>query len=78
MKLLVRYLRPYGRRMLLGLAIKISGTIAELMLPFILSHVRRVVVARQDLYVILRWGGAMVVCAILAVMMNVTANRLCV
>ena len=76
MKLLVRYLRPYGRRMLLGLAIKISGTVAELMLPFILSHVLRVVVARQDLYEILRWGGAMVVCAILAVTMNVTANRM--
>lgn len=76
MTLLVQYLRPFGRRMLLGLMVKIGGTIAELLLPFILSHVLKEVVAREDLNAILLWGGAMVICAILAVTMNVVANRM--
>lgn len=76
MKLLARYLKPFGWRMLLGLSIKIGGTVAELLLPYILSHVLKVVVARQALDEILMWGGVMLLCAALAVTMNVVANRM--
>ena len=76
MNLLVRYLKHFGWRILLGLIIKISGTVAELLLPYILSHVLKVVVARQSLTEILQWGCAMLVCAALALIMNVTANRM--
>ncbi len=76
MKLLVRYLKPFGRRMLLGFTIKVGGTLAELLLPYILSHVLKVVVARQALNEILMWGGVMLLCAVLAVTMNVVANRM--
>lgn len=76
MKLLVRYLKPFGWRMLLGLIIKISATVVELLLPYILSHVLKVVVVRQSLAEILQWGFVMLVCAALALVMNVTANRM--
>ena len=76
MKLMLKYLRPYARRMSLGFSIKVGGTIAELLLPYILSHVLKVVVARQNLQEIIWWGGAMILCAILAVTMNITANRM--
>ena len=76
MKLFAKYLKPFAPRMLLGLVIKVSGTMAELLLPMILSHVLKVVVARQDLYAILRWGGIMILCALLAVVMNIVANRM--
>ncbi|MBE6972786.1 MAG: ABC transporter ATP-binding protein [Ruminococcaceae bacterium] len=76
MKLLASYLKPFAPRMLLGLVIKVGGTMAELLLPMILSHVLKVVVARQDIYAILRWGGIMILCALLAVIMNIIANRM--
>lgn len=76
MKLLVRYLKPFGRRMLLGLFIKISATLAELMLPYILNYVLKVVVARRSLQEILLWGGVMLLCAAAAVAMNIIANRM--
>jgi len=76
MNLMLKYLRPYARRMSLGFVIKVGGTMAELLLPYILSHVLKVVVARQNLQEILWWGGAMILCAGLAVTMNITANRM--
>lgn len=76
MKLLVKYLKPFVPRMTLGLCIKIGGTMAELLLPMILSHVLKEVVAQQDVFAILRWGGLMILCAALAVIMNITANRM--
>ena len=46
------------------------------MLPAILSHVLKVVVTRQSLRDILLWGGIMILCATLAVILNVKANRM--
>ena len=76
MRTLLNYLKPVGRRIGLGVAIKAVGTLFELLLPYILSHVLKVVVAHQNLTEILLWGGAMILCATLAVIMNVTANRM--
>ncbi len=76
MKLLAKYLKPFVPRMLLGLVIKVGGTMVELLLPMILSHVLKEVVARQDMFAILRWGGVMILCALLAAIMNITANRM--
>ena len=76
MRLLIKYLNPFVPRMLLGLVIKIGGTMAELLLPMILSYVLKEVVALQDVFAILRWGGLMILCAAAAVVMNITANRM--
>ena len=76
MKLLFKYLSPYRRRMALGLTIKISATVIELFIPYILSHILKEVVASAELGKIFLWGGLMVVCALLACFMNITANRM--
>ena len=72
MKTVFKYLFPYRRRMALGLSIKISGTLVELLLPYILSHILDVVVPRHSITQVLLWGGAMLLCAIGAYYGNVT------
>lgn len=76
MRTLLNYLKPVARRIGLGVFIKAVGTMVELLLPAILSHVLKVVVARRSLQEILMWGGMMIVCATVAVIMNVKANRM--
>ena len=76
MKLFAKYLKPFVPKMILGLIIKVGATMSELLLPMILSHVLKVVVARQDIYAILRWGGIMILCAAAALIMHITANRI--
>ena len=76
MRMLFSYLAPYKRRMTLGLCIKITATLIELLLPYILSHILKNVVSTSDLGQIFLWGGIMVLCALAACFMNVTANRM--
>ena len=76
MKTLLKYLKPVSRKIGLGIFIKVIGTLVELLLPAILSHVLKVVVARQSLRDIILWGGIMILCATLAVIFNITANRM--
>ena len=76
MRNLLKYLNPARRRIGLGISIKVVGTLVELLLPAILSHVLKVVVTRQSLRDILLWGGMMILCATLAVIFNITANRM--
>ena len=76
MKTLLKYLKPVSRKIGLGIFIKVIGTLVELLLPAILSHVLKVVVARQSLRDIILWGGIMILCATAAVIMNVSANRM--
>ena len=39
MKRILAYLKPYRLRMLVGFMIKVTGTMAELVLPYILTHI---------------------------------------
>ncbi len=76
MKTMIEYLRPFFGRMSLGLSIKVVGTLVELALPYILTHVLKNVVVTQDIRLILFWGGMMLLCAGLAWICNITANRM--
>lgn len=76
MKTILNYLRPFYPRMAKGLTIKTTGTVLELALPYILSHILKVVVAREDLKQIVLWGGLMVICAITVCACNIIANRM--
>ena len=76
MKYLLRYIKPFYRRMTLGLFVKCTGTILELFLPYILGHIIDEVVPLQDVGKILIWGGMMILCALSGVIMNVVANRM--
>lgn len=75
MKTILRYLEKYYGRMSLGLAIKMTGTLVELMLPYILSYILGNIIGRQ-ISEILFWGGMMILCSAVACFCNVTANRM--
>ncbi len=76
MKTMLKYLQPFYKRMSLGLCIKITGTLVELFLPYILSHILKEVVVSQSIRRIIYWGGLMIACAATACIFNVTANRM--
>lgn len=75
-KLLVKYLRPYVGRMSFGLSIKTIGTIMDLFLPWILSHIIDNVIPKKNTTEIFIWGGVMIIASIIAVTFNIWANRM--
>lgn len=76
MRLILNYIRPYLKRMSLGLTIKLLGTVMDLLLPYILAHIIDDVTPLHDLGLVVRWGLVMLVCAFLAIAGNVIANRM--
>lgn len=76
MRRILGYLKPYRLRMALGLAIKFTGTIVELAIPWILSYMIDYVIPLQDAGRIYLWGGVMFLCAVIALIFNITANRM--
>jgi len=75
-KVLLKYLRPYYWRMLMGFVIKFTGTIMDLCLPWILAYMIDTVIPqgrRNDIFI---WGFVMLVCSVLALTFNVVANRM--
>jgi len=75
LKSMLKYLKPYYGRMGLGFAIKTVGTLIELMLPLILSHILENVIGSSVKEIVL-WGSAMIVCAGAGCILNITANRM--
>ncbi len=76
MKLILQYIKPYLWRMSGGFAIKFTATLVELFLPWVLAYLIDTVVPTENKGQIYLWGGVMVVCSLIAVIGNVTANRL--
>ena len=76
MKTVFRYLLPFKLKMSAGLTVKIMGTVVELFLPYILSHILKNVVVEQSVTKILFWGALMIICALAACLCNIWANRM--
>ena len=77
MKFIFRYLKPRAWAITAGLIIKICATIVELAIPMILSYILEKVVPNDGrISMVLFWGLMMVVCASIALICNVTANRM--
>lgn len=76
MKKYLYYIKPYLPAMMVGLAIKFTGTIFDLLIPYILEHLIDNVAPKEDVKLIYLWGGVMIVCSVLAVLGNVIANRM--
>lgn len=76
MKMILSYLKPYAPRMLLGLTIKFTGTIMDLLIPWILSYTIDDIVPLRDVRLIFSWGGIMFLCAVFVFITNVIANRM--
>lgn len=60
----------------IGLAIKFTGTIFDLLIPYILEYIIDDVAKTKNIRLICIWGGAMILCSIFAVLGNVIANRM--
>lgn len=75
MRLVLRYLRPYRLKMAAGFSCKVAGALCDLLLPLILAHLLDVVAPLGELAPVLRWGGAMVLCACGSLAGNVLGNR---
>ena len=76
MKRIFSYLSPYKARIALGLFFKIAGTVAELVLPLIMSYMIDDVVPTGDILALSLWGGGMLLAAVVAFLGNVKANRM--
>ena len=76
MRKIWNYLNPYKFKMAFGLSIKFLGTIMDLFLPWILAYLIDTIVPMKNLNFVFLWGGMMIVCAILALVFNVMANRM--
>lgn len=76
MKWIFTFLKPLRKRMAVGISIKIIGTLAELLIPFLLSYILEHVIATNEIGEILFFGGLMIVCAIAACLGNIIANRM--
>lgn len=75
-KIFTYYLKPYYLRMALGFAIKFTGTIMDLFLPWALAHTIDEVVPAGRKEEILFWGLFMIGCSLAAAAFNVLANRM--
>lgn len=76
MKKVIAYLKPYFGKMALGLLIKFTGTIMDLLLPWILAYIIDHVIPLKDVRRIVFWGVMMLFCSVVAVLGNIIANRM--
>ena len=58
-RIVTQYLRPYYGRMLVGFAIKFSGTCLDLCLPWVLARMIDVVIPQGERRAIFAWGLVM-------------------
>ncbi len=75
MKCIFHYMKSYRFRIAWGISIKFLGTLAELLIPFLLEYMIDHIVPTKKLLMVLLFGGLMVVTAILVRNMNIIANR---
>ena len=76
MKWIFSYLKPLKIRMIIGFIIKVIGTVAELFIPFLLTHILENVIITEDISKIILYGALMALCALVAGLGNITANRM--
>jgi len=75
LKTIFGYLKNLKGRMGIVLLIKIFGTISELMLPYILSHILKNVIEKGVKNIVF-WGVVMIICSGVACICNIVANRM--
>lgn len=76
MKRILSYLKPFRLRMLVGFTIKVTGTMAELVLPYILTYILENVITEMNVGKVFVYGGVMVFFAVVACLGNIIANRM--
>ncbi len=76
MKWVFKNLKPLGNRIAAGTLVKIIGTLAELIIPFLLSYILENVIESGDVKRIVFFGVLMALCALVACLGNIIANRM--
>jgi len=76
MKWVFTYLKKLSKRIAAGITIKIIGTVAELIIPFLLSYILENVIETNDVGKIVLYGAVMAICALIACVGNISANRM--
>jgi len=76
MKWILSLLKPLKKRLAVGLTVKIIGTVAELFIPYILTHILENVIETRQVSKIVLYGIVMAICALIACFGNVIANRM--
>ncbi len=76
MKWVLEYLKPLGKRITAGITVKVIGTLAELMIPFLLSYILDNVIKSNNVGRIVIYGVIMAACAVIACIGNIVANRM--
>jgi len=76
MRVLERYIRPYWGFVILTTVIKLAGSFTDLMIPYLMKVILDDVVPTGDISAIYLHGGLMLLCAVLTLGLNVTANRM--
>ena len=75
MRFLFNYIRRFKWLILRGMGIKLSATIVELMIPYVMEHLLDDVVPTKQISSVLIWGFVMILLACCVRFLNVTANR---
>ncbi len=78
MKKVLSYCKPYTAFVALTLVIKTVGTLMDLIIPYLLGFILDEVAPRctkENLFPIFFFGALMVLCAVIAVLTNIYANR---
>ncbi len=78
MKTVFKYIRPVFWPMLAGLALKFVAAMFDLAIPYLLETIIDVAVPTKEINQVLLWGLLMFVCAILAMVVNIIANRMAI
>ncbi|MBQ7090647.1 MAG: ABC transporter ATP-binding protein [Clostridia bacterium] len=76
MHLILHYLKPQFKRMSIGMVIKFFGSIMDLLLPYFLAHIIDNVIPLNNMGKVIIWGVLMLLCALLAWITNIIANRM--
>lgn len=76
MRKILSYLKPFHLRMLVGFTIKVTGTMAELILPYILTYILENVITELNVGKVIAYGGIMIFFAVVACLGNIIANRM--
>lgn len=76
MRTILAYVRPKLAAISFGFCVKFLGTVVELLLPWMLSVILDDFVPQGEMEKIWLWGALMIVCAALALIFNVAANRM--
>lgn len=76
MKTILSYLRPHAPRVAVGMSVKFTAAVLELLLPLLLAHIIDDCVPARDLPGVFRAGGLMLLMAFGAAFCNITANRM--